>query len=94
MEKVNFNYSLKNIPIPSNQQYLKCLLKKVNSFVRRLRWKAFFFDNQNEHEPNSNNRFGFESVKNPPLCKDLSNFENNLYNLARSVRFRRVSNPL
>ena len=35
-----------------------------------------------------------KSVKNPPLCKDLSNFENDLYNLAQSVRFRRVSNPL
>ena len=40
-----------------------------------------FFDNQNEHETNSN-RFGFESVKNPPLYKVISTFKNDLYNLA------------
>ena len=94
MEKVNFSYLLKNIPIPTNQQYLKCLLEKINSFVRRLRRKAFFFDNQNEYEPISNSKFDFQSIKNPLLCKDFSNFENDLYNLARFVKFRRVSIPL
>ena len=43
---------------------------------------------------NSNSRCGIESVKNPPLRKDIFNFENDLYNLARSVRFRRASNTL
>ena len=45
MEKVNFNYSLKNIPIPSNNLYLKTLIDKVSSLIRRMRWKAYFFDN-------------------------------------------------
>ena len=55
--------------------------------------QAFFFNKQNKYEPNSNSKFSFESAKNPPIRKNLSNFENNLYNLAWSVRFKRVSNP-
>ena len=48
MEKINFGYSLKNIPIPSSKQYLKCFIDKLNSFIRRVRWKVFFYENDDE----------------------------------------------
>ena len=43
MKLKNFGYSWKNIPIPSKTNYLKCMIEKVESFVKRLRWKAFYF---------------------------------------------------
>ena len=33
----NYDYSLKNIPVPSNHTYLKCLTDKVAHFIRRMR---------------------------------------------------------
>ena len=40
MEMKSFGYSLKNIPIPSKRKYLKCMVEKVESFIKRSRWKA------------------------------------------------------
>ena len=40
--RVNFGDSLKNIPIPSNQFYLKCMIDKIESLIGRIRWKAHF----------------------------------------------------
>ena len=34
---------MKNIPIPQNSAYIKCLIDKTANFIRRMRWKAFFF---------------------------------------------------
>ena len=47
MERINFNYSLKNISIPSNQSYLKTMIEKVEAFIKRIRWKAHFFELNN-----------------------------------------------
>ena len=95
MQKNNLGYSLKNILIPGNQLHLKCLQDKLNSFIRRLRWKVFYFDNQTDNDVTEDNRntYGFESERNPPQCSDLSGFKSDLYQIARSVKFRRVSNP-
>ena len=43
MGKKNFGYLLKNIPIPTKSRYLKGMVERVESFIRRLRWKAYFF---------------------------------------------------
>ena len=43
MEKLDINYSLKNIPIPPNESYLIKLVEKTESVVKRMRWRAHFF---------------------------------------------------
>ena len=94
MERVNFGYSVKNIPILNNQQYLKCLLSKLNSFIRRLRWKVFYADRHSDcKEANDFNNYGFKFENCPPQNNDLLFFEADLYNMARSLRFRRVNKP-
>ena len=35
---------MKNIPVPSQSTYLKCLVDKVESFIKRLRWKVFWYE--------------------------------------------------
>ena len=80
MEQTNFGYSLKNIPLPSEKTYLKCLMEKVESFLKRLRWKAHFFEKsaENDNEGTDSN-FGFKSNKTPPQNEHLNAFEDDLY---------------
>ena len=91
MEPFALNFSTKNIPIPSNRYYLKCLLEKTEDFVRRMRWRAFFFDAQTA-QANAELKFGFRSRRHPPPIKDLERFEEDLLNLVRKIKFRRISN--
>jgi len=94
MEKVNLGYSLKNIPIPSQSSYLKSFISKVDSFIHRIRWKAYFFD-KNQEQDNVNEtkaNYGFKSEKSPPQHKALIPFENDLYELINTITFSRHRN--
>ena len=42
LEQINLGYSLKNIPIPSSKQYIKCLIEKVDSFINEFVGKYIF----------------------------------------------------
>ena len=48
MENIYFNYSLKNIPVPSRIYYKLQLIDKIESVIKRMRWKAHFFLNNNK----------------------------------------------
>ena len=52
------------------------IFRNLDLLCRRLRWKAFFYDNQNEHEPNSNRRFGFKSEKIHPCARTSLTYRN------------------
>ena len=41
--KFEFQHSLKNIPIPTIDNYLRLTITKTEEFIQRLRWKTFFF---------------------------------------------------
>ena len=97
MNTRNIQYSLKNIPIPSSFSYLKNLINKTKDFVRRLRWKAFWYnkkleaqkrqnnsnDDENNEEEEIPNNYGFRSPRNPPQNDNLKEFEANLFKLKR-----------
>ena len=48
MEKMNFGYSLKNIPTPDEKSYKLRLLEKTEIFIKKMRWRAIFFINNNK----------------------------------------------
>ena len=48
MEKIYFNYSLKKIPVTSRTPYKLQLIDKIEGVIKRMRWKAHFFLNNNE----------------------------------------------
>ena len=48
MEKLNFGYSLKNIPTPDEKSYKLRLLEKIEIFIKKMRWIAIFFINNNK----------------------------------------------
>ena len=43
MEQVNFNQSLKNIPVPDIKTYREDLLGAIDKVIKNMRWKAHAF---------------------------------------------------
>ena len=81
MEKVNFNCSLKNIPIPSNQEYLTKLINSVHVFVSAISWRAFHFLNPSTSK--SKETYGFKTTEAAPSVPELKSFENDMYELVK-----------
>ena len=44
MEKKTYNYSTKNISIPSERNYRLQLVEKIEILMKRMRWKAIMYD--------------------------------------------------
>ena len=84
---------MKNIPIPRKSSYLKCLIEKVESLIRRMRWKAHFHEKKgNCNDDTETENYGFKSDYAPPQNENLNAFENDIYEMIRSVKFRPVHN--
>ena len=78
MKQFLFDYSLKNIPIPSKDAYLRNLIEKAESVTRRMRWKTHFFLNADKSSAISN-PFGLPSYNSPPTISDLKTFRRRFY---------------
>ena len=87
MERFILPYSLKNIPCPDKVSYEKGLIDKVGHFLKRIRWKAFFFDSGEDSEI-SKDTFGFQTQNTPPQNAELIEFENDMYNLISNLTYR------
>ena len=59
-----------------------------------MRWKAFFFDRneQDNSDPTNNDNFGFKSRKCPPQNSDLDKFEADFLDMVHNIKFRNVNN--
>lgn len=88
MEATSFSYSTKNIPIPSEQEYLRTIIRKTEEYCRRMRWKAFFY-----LKPKANTTtketYGFNTKKAPPQVAELIPFENKLLHIIKNIKFYR-----
>jgi hypothetical protein len=93
MERVHYDYSLKSIPRCKPDQYLKSLLNRTQHFLRRLRWRCHFFllDNSEQQQPIKDN-FGFPSNAPLPNVPELAAFEDDVYKLVGSIKFRHTPN--
>ena len=88
MEKLQFSYSSKNIPIPSERSYKLHLMEKIELVIKRMRWKALFYEQGNNDNIPEN--YGLKSLNCPPKVKEMANFENDLTNLLKVIKFRRT----
>ena len=91
MRQFRFEYSLKNIPIPSRDNYLSNLIEKVESILKRMRWKAHFFLKGEKNQENTNH-FGLSSNKTPPTILELKPFEEDVLKLLENIEFRDTKN--
>lgn len=89
MEQIRFDYSMKNIAIPSQLDYLKKLISMSENLCRRMRWRAFFHLNP-EITQEEKETYGFNSRKAPPYVTQLATFEHRLQELIANIKFRQV----
>ena len=92
MDKFNIDYSTKNILLPSKNSYLQSFIEKTEQFLRRMRWKAYFFLNP-DVTSRTKETFGFHSTKNPPPIDELKGFEDDMLKMIQSIKFRKINNP-
>ena len=92
MEQINFNYSLKNIPIPTQREYLTELTYSTEKFLRNFKFKAWHFLNPSESVKKET--FGFRTIKAPPQLKlpEIDQLGVRLKNMIRDVEFRYFDN--
>ena len=90
MEKVKFSYSLKIIPLPTQDSNQKNLISKLEIFIKRIRWKLLFIDKNSESNEQLNNNVGFKSVITLPKKEHLNTFENNLYDMVQNIEFKNL----
>ena len=86
-----YSYSKKNIPLPSEKLYKTILIEKVELLIKRMRWKAHLYENSGLNKSNPLS-YIFKSRKYPPQHKDLMQFENDLLELIKSLKFKKVKN--
>ncbi|KAJ8024103.1 hypothetical protein HOLleu_36733 [Holothuria leucospilota] len=90
MKRICFNYSMKNIPLPTADAYKEILIEKIESVRKRMRWKAFFYlreDQQGNDADKEIFSYGLMSRKNPPKVAELAHFEDDLWKMVESIEF-------
>ena len=67
-------------------------MEKIELVIKRMRWKAFFYEQgSNKFIPEN---YGSKSLNCPPKIKDMTNFENDLTNLLKTIKFRVTKSSL
>ena len=91
MDHYSFDYSMKCVPIPSEEEYQLELLDSIHKLDNRMKWRAFHFLNPNQTE-NSKETYGFNTTTAPPPIKELKSFQDGLIDLAKNIKFEKVNN--
>ena len=89
--RMDIDYSLKNIPIPTEKEYKKSLIVRVEEVIKRMRWKAFFYLKGDNTKEETNARFGLKTKNCPPKVPEMKEFEDDVTKMIENLRFRRVS---
>ena len=87
MEKKTYNYSTKNIPIPSELNDRLQLVEKIKIFTKRMRWKAIMYD-AGCKENRKVEKYGLKTLYSPKQVKELSAFEKELIAVVKDIKFR------
>lgn len=89
LKKYNLGYSLKNIPLPNNNAYLKQLIFQTEKFLKRVRWRVYHFERNQDHgeEEEASETYGFKTLTTPPQHQDLLQFEDDMYRLIANIKF-------
>ena len=75
-----------HIPLHTiTHSYRKKLIFKLESFIKRIRWKTFSFDKNSESNEQLNVSFGFKSAKTPQKNEHLSAFYINLQDMVHQL---------
>ena len=90
MEKIDIDYSTKNIPTPSKDEYEIQLVSKIEHVIKRMRWKTLEYLGKLNNSTKES--YGFKSRKCRPSVKEMTNFEEDLRLMIKSLEYRDVKN--
>ena len=96
MERTSFDYSLKNIPVPTLSSYKLRLIEKTESVIKRMRWKVHFFlkEDSNDETKQERESYGFKTRKCPPQCQEMENFEKDVMNIVKNPELRKMKDEV
>ena len=89
MKRIKFDYSHKNILIPSVRSYKMLLIEKIELVIKIMRCEAHFYNEEEEVNKFPEN-YNLKILNCPPQIKELFAFENGLFNLLNIIKFRKV----
>jgi len=90
MKQIKFDYSTKNIPLPSHKDYILHLIRQIENLCKRMRWRAFLYLHP-EAKVEQKETYGFWSRKAPPQISQLLSFEKRMQNFKHKIKFRKVN---
>ena len=95
MERVSLSYSVKNIPTLSERAYKKQLIESIEAVIKRMRWKATFFDPNPRPDPKEEiETYGLKTARCHAQMNSMKKFEADLMSISDNISFRRDSNDL
>ena len=62
----------------------------MESFIKRIRWKVFFFEKECEENDQRTNNLRFKSVRTTLKNENLNQFESALYDMVQNIEFKKV----
>ena len=98
MEKLQFDYSYKNIPILSERNYKLQLMEIIEIVIKRMRWKEHFYNKKKDFKENETQTipksYGLKSWKCAPQVKELIQFERDLLDMIKALKFQKTRSHL
>ena len=76
----------------SQRDYKLKLIEKIEAVIRRMRWKAIFFDSDDEQDNELTENYGLKTSRTPDQVPEMVPFEKELISIVRKLKFRKFSN--
>ena len=83
----SFDFSMKNIPIPSEDSFFKNFIFRTHDFITRMRWKALFFK-RSEEEKKEN-----KTTEDSSSSNEENNTDNENQEIENKYGYRTSRNP-
>ena len=94
MEKLQFDYSHKNIPMPTERNDKLQLMEKIELVIKRMRWKVHFYNEKKDVKENETQtipeNYCLKSLNCSPQVKELIQFESNLLDIIKLLKFQKT----
>ena len=92
IEKLKFDYSMKNMPLRSERSYLLKLIEQTKMVIKRMRWKVIYCGMKGNSIKTET--YGSKTQKAPPPINELAAFKIDLIELVKNIKFQTVRNQL
>ena len=92
IQKVDLKCGNKDIPIPSQVEIKKMIVRRTYEHLVRLRWRILAHLHPEKFSKERSNTYGFKSGKFPKSveCDALKGFENDLWGMVKNMEFRDI----